>query len=338
MAKSQNQKAKILYLAKMLLELTDDDHGLTMNQILARLADAGISAEHKSIYSDMDTLRGLGLDIVKRGSARNTEYAIGERDFRYEELMMLVVAVESSKFLTHDMSSSLIDKLKTLTSAPSAAQLQGCIQSCSGPHMSNRHAFYHLHTIIDAIENGHQISFVYTHRTLRGFEERGAQRTATPICVLYSEGNCYVATYNQEKDDIYMYRIDHMADVCELEAEAVRCEKTDAFDAERFALQSFGMFSGDVRTVTLLVHESCLNAVYDRFGTAELKVINVPDAWAQGKWARVVVDVIPSPPFYGWVAGFNGNVMIEHPTQVVEAYKQQLQHALEGPQALRAQE
>lgn len=333
MAKSQNQKAKLLLVAKMLLQQTDDDHGLTMAQILANLAEAGIDAEHKSIYNDIGVLRAFGLDVVKRGSARNTEYAIGERDFRYEELMMLVAAVESSRFLTEEMSSKLIEKLSMLASTYAADKLRSSIQACNGVHMDNRHVFYHIQAILAAIENGHQISFRYAHRTLHGMEERpvekGFQRVVTPICLLYSEGNVYASAYREDIDDISIFRIDHMADVRELETEAAQNDKIERFDPERFALQSFGMFSGDAQSVTLLVHESCINAVYDRFGDSAI-VINASDDWANGSWARAVVEAIPSPQFYGWVAGFAGNIYIEGPQAVLKEYEHQLMQAMRG--------
>lgn len=67
MAKSHNQKAKILYLEQMLRE-TGEDHVVTMQDILAGLMEYGIHAERKSIYDDIEALRDFGLDVkYKRG-------------------------------------------------------------------------------------------------------------------------------------------------------------------------------------------------------------------------------------------------------------------------------
>ena len=67
MAKSHNQKAKILYLARMLRE-SGENHVLSMQDILAVLTEYGIQAERKSIYDDMETLRDFGMDVrFKRG-------------------------------------------------------------------------------------------------------------------------------------------------------------------------------------------------------------------------------------------------------------------------------
>lgn len=67
MAKSHNQKAKILYLAQMLRE-SGENRVLSMQEILENLLEYGIQAERKSIYDDMQTLRDFGMDIrFKRG-------------------------------------------------------------------------------------------------------------------------------------------------------------------------------------------------------------------------------------------------------------------------------
>ena len=67
MAKGINQKGKILYLEKILRE-TSETHPCTMQEIIGRLQESGVSAERKSIYDDMEVLRNFGMDIkFKRG-------------------------------------------------------------------------------------------------------------------------------------------------------------------------------------------------------------------------------------------------------------------------------
>ncbi|MDO4308262.1 MAG: WYL domain-containing protein [Eubacteriales bacterium] len=67
MAKSHNQKAKILFLAQMLRE-SGENRVLSMQDILAGLQEYGIQAERKSIYDDLEALRDFGMDVrFKRG-------------------------------------------------------------------------------------------------------------------------------------------------------------------------------------------------------------------------------------------------------------------------------
>ena len=74
MAKSQNQKLKLIYLVRLMQENTDDEHGLTMSEIISELSRFDIKAERKSIYDDFEALRSIGMDIEKNKIGNRTEY------------------------------------------------------------------------------------------------------------------------------------------------------------------------------------------------------------------------------------------------------------------------
>ncbi len=69
MAKSNNQKAKILYLEKMLRE-TGEHQVISMQKILENLEKQGIRAERKSIYDDVEVLRYLEWISAIQGSGQ----------------------------------------------------------------------------------------------------------------------------------------------------------------------------------------------------------------------------------------------------------------------------
>lgn len=54
---------------KILLENTDDEHGMTLAEISDALGEYGIDAERKTLYNDIEVLCLFGLDI-ERGRAR----------------------------------------------------------------------------------------------------------------------------------------------------------------------------------------------------------------------------------------------------------------------------
>ena len=47
------QKQKLLILQQILLAETDEDHGLTLEQLAQELARRGVTAERKSLYSEI---------------------------------------------------------------------------------------------------------------------------------------------------------------------------------------------------------------------------------------------------------------------------------------------
>ena len=76
MAKSERQKLKLLILRDYLRSHTDEQHPVSMQQILAALEGEGIRAERKSVYDDLDTLRDYGMEI-RKVSGKNGGYCAG---------------------------------------------------------------------------------------------------------------------------------------------------------------------------------------------------------------------------------------------------------------------
>ena len=59
-----SHKQKLLILQKILLEKTDENHSLTVVDIIKELEDVGIKVERKTVYDDINTLASFGMDIV----------------------------------------------------------------------------------------------------------------------------------------------------------------------------------------------------------------------------------------------------------------------------------
>ena len=72
MPKGAKQKLKLYHLSQIMIKKTDDEHFLTMPEILSFLEAEGITADRKSIYDDFDALRDLGIDIIGEQEVRNT--------------------------------------------------------------------------------------------------------------------------------------------------------------------------------------------------------------------------------------------------------------------------
>lgn len=63
MANQRMQKQKLLEILRLLQQEADNEHPLKCSEIIARLSQKGMSAERKSVYSDIDILRQAGWDI-----------------------------------------------------------------------------------------------------------------------------------------------------------------------------------------------------------------------------------------------------------------------------------
>ena len=56
MPKGTNQKLKLYRLAQIMLEKTDEEHYITMSEIMEELKQYDITADRKSIYNDLRDL------------------------------------------------------------------------------------------------------------------------------------------------------------------------------------------------------------------------------------------------------------------------------------------
>lgn len=110
MAKSDDQKLKILYIRDYLERCSHENHPVSTAELLVFLDSKGISCERKTIYRDIAALQEYGLDIVQK-KGKSGGYYIATRNFELPELKLLVDAVQSSRFLTAKKSMELIQKL-----------------------------------------------------------------------------------------------------------------------------------------------------------------------------------------------------------------------------------
>ena len=109
MAKRSNQKLKLLYLSKILLENTDERNAMTMSQILRELEKCGVRAERKSIYDDIEALRVFGID-VQTVRDRYVKYYALKNDFDLAELKLIFDLVSASGIVSENKSRELMKK------------------------------------------------------------------------------------------------------------------------------------------------------------------------------------------------------------------------------------
>ena len=122
MPKRSNQKLKLLYLYKILLEQTDAQNGLTLAQISGELLKYGITAERKTLYDDIEALKLFGVDIATRRD-RSVRYFVASREFSPESLKLIADLLDSSSLLSPKDKEQTLRKLARLGGKSSSALL-----------------------------------------------------------------------------------------------------------------------------------------------------------------------------------------------------------------------
>ena len=78
MPKGTNNKFKLYRLAQIMMEKTDEDHYITMPEIMAALAEYEITADRKTIYADLKDLEQLGIEVEGEPIGNRYHYYVVE--------------------------------------------------------------------------------------------------------------------------------------------------------------------------------------------------------------------------------------------------------------------
>ncbi len=323
---AKNQKLKTLYLMEYLCHNTDGEHGVTTEEILAHLASLGVTAERKSIYSDIELLRNYGMDIdIVRD--KRTEYRLLSREFQLPELKLLVDAVGASRFITRKKSLDLIKKLEKFCSIYEARELRRSVHVDHRIKSMNESIYYNVDAIHYAINNDRQLSFLYFNYSLtkeRVLRRGGAPYIVCPLALTFSDGNYYLYAFEAAHDEVRTYRVDRMTSTDPLAQKREMPNALHSFDPAVHTNEMFSMYSGQRQAVTLSFVNALATVVLDRFGA---DVILMPDGTDR---FTVTVDVFVSPNFLGWLFGFGADVHIVAPAEVAAQFGEMAANAAQA--------
>ena len=319
MAKGSNQKLKLIYLIKILLEKTDDNHSITMPEMIEALAAYDVTAERKSIYTDIDTIRELGIDVIGEQKGKTFYYHVADRQFELAELKLLVDVIQSSKFITARKSKELIKKLEGLASEHEAKQLQRQVYVSGRIKTMNESIYYNVDEIHNAIASNRKIKFQYFQWNVKKemeLRKEGKFYEISPWALSWDDENYYMIGFDAEADMIKHYRVDKMLKIGYVEEPREGRELFEKFDMAAYARKSFGMFGGEEQYVKLLCDNSLAGVIIDRFGK-EVMMVPVDEGHFNAN-----VNVAVSEPFLGWVFALGDKVKITGPENVVEQMKE----------------
>ena len=322
MPKGTNQKFKLYRLAQIMLEKTDEDHYITMPEIIESLKAYEITADRKSIYNDLKDLEQLGIEVEGEPVGNKYHYHVVSRSFELPELKLLVDAIQSSKFITEKKTNTLIKKLETLVSKYDAMKLQRQVYVSGRIKTMNESIYYNVDEIHNAISENKKIRFQYYRWNLKKEMELrhdGAYYHISPWGLSWDDENYYLVGYDSDAEQIKHYRVDKMLHIEMSEDDREGKEHFKKLDMADYAKKSFGMYGGTEQTVKLLVENQLAGVMIDRFGK-DINMIPKDD-----EHFTVNVDVKVSGPFFGWIISLGEGVKIIAPDEVVEQMKTEVE-------------
>lgn len=312
MAKTDNQKLKILYILDYLQKNSHQDHPVRASELTAMLDSRhNIHCDRKTVYSDILALQDYGVDI-ESVPGRNGGFYIASRSFELPELKLLIDAVLSSRFLTEKKSRELIEKLCSQCSVYDARLMRRDVLVSGRVKSMNETIYYNVDAIQDAITENRQISFRYFDYALDGSRRyRNRDYLASPYGLCQDNENCYLLALSP-RHGVTSYRVDRMSDIVVMEEKREPCPELSGKALIAHANRLFQMYSGEETTVKLRFHRSLVNVVFDRFGT---DIMLIPEG---DEHFVFTVNVAVSPMFLSWVIGFGNKAKVLHPQSVID--------------------
>ena len=320
MPKGTNQKFKLYRLAQIMLERTDDEHYITMPEIISQLGKYEITADRRSIYQDLRDLEALGIEVEGEPEGKGYHYHVVSRPFELPELKLLVDAIQSSKFITEKKTNELIRKLEKLVSRYEAMGLQRQVYVSGRIKTMNESIYYAVDTIHNAISENRKIRFQYYQWNVKKemvLRRDGAYYHISPWGLSWDDENYYLVGYDSDAGEIRHYRVDKMIHIRMSEESREGKEHFRKLNMADYTRKSFGMFGGREQSVKLLVDNSLAGVIIDRFGK---DVMMIP---ADGDRFTVNVTVMVSRQFLGWIFSLGEKVKILGPEDVTEQMREE---------------
>ncbi len=319
MSRGTNQKFKFTYLMKIMLEKTDDEHSLTMPQIMEELEKYDVTAERKSIYTDFqDMTEKFGVEIIKEQIGRETYYHVGAREFELAEVKLLIDAIQSSKFITQTKSRELITKIKSFVSEHQAKQLQRQVYINDRVKTMNESVYYNVDDIHTAINQNKKIRFKYFKwdiNTKLVPRHNGDWFIVSPWALTWDDENYYMVAFDDLDSKIKHYRVDKMMHISIEEEKRSGRDVFRNFDMAEYSKATFGMYQGQKAKVKIQFANYMCGVFIDRFGK-DISFRPIDD-----EHSELHVDVNVSPQFFGWIFSLGKDVKVTGPSEVVERMK-----------------
>lgn len=307
MARRSNQKLKLLCLSKILLDNTDERHGLTLSQILSELQAYGIEAGRKSLYDDMEALRVYGLDIRTKRD-RYVRYYVHNRNFDRAEIRLLIDAISGSPMLTEKRSNELVKKLNALRGASQVSA------GCYAQKSFSEDVYNNVNTICKAIELGQRLNFrcfEWNSRKQRILVSGGEFFTVSPQRLAFRDGKYILSAFDHTTKKQTEFSVDRIINISILNTPSETVAASDGTDGNALV------------SVCLRCDNSAAGEIFDRFGIGVTILSN------RDEYFEVAVKSALDERFYSWLFAMGSKAKIISPDGAAEEYKRLLLERLE---------
>ena len=264
-------KEKLLYVLER-LKKTDEQHPVNTNELIAYLAEKGVTAERKSVARDIAALREAGYSIIlcdelKRG------YYMTDQLFEDYELKIIADAVSGAKFITYDDSVSIIDKLCEMASPTGEEIIKEHTFVDEKIKSKNKKVRFNIDRVITAIKTGKRITFQYFEFAPDGkmqLKRDGHTYEISPYYLCWDDDSYFLIGNSKSHDHLIHFHVEMMTNV-EITRTPIRPrneieELRGSFSIGEYVRRSVNMYGGESVRLVLECSEKIAKDVRTEFG------------------------------------------------------------------------
>lgn len=317
-----DNKERLLRLMTIFTQETDEDHELSLDEIILRFKQIygpDVKLNKNSLKDDINHLINHSFDVTinQEKDGLPKYYSHQYRLFELHELRMLIDAVVSAKFITKQETRQLIDKIRKLTSAHQGKKLQNEIQVDSSIKSESPYIRLAIHDLHQAISERRIIEFQYGRYDIDkkfNLSHGGSLYKVKPYALTWANDFYYLIAYYYDAGEIRHYRVDRLRNV-EVMNESFPYE---AFDVSKYVQSTFHMFAGDEEWIKIKFHNQLINVIIDKFGkNVDIKKQD-EDHFILSTKARISGGLV------NWILSFGSKAKVISPVSLSDTVKQEI--------------
>lgn len=313
-----------IFVLYHILQNTDEEHQMTMKEILCEMELLGCQSSRYSVGRYMKQMMEEENIEIMVGRGRGAKYYLNKIGLEKETVAILSDMIVASKIFDKQISRKVIEQLTAYTSIHRGMGKAYTRQLSDILKIENEKILYVVSDILEAMNQGVQIQFQYMEWTTKKKLEVKGDRiyTVNPWKLFWKDDRYYLFGYDVKETDGELkerhYRVDKMKNITLLKSKRENGEQFEKLDIELYVSKRIGMFSGREEKITALVPQNLVGVFLDQFGI-KIQISKKKDV---DNRYTISFYAVPSNNLYGWLHSFVGvevvrplkirNEIIEH--------------------------
>lgn len=315
-------RANTICLYKILEKYSDEEHILTMKEIISYfMDDYSLKIDRRTVYSAIETLMELDYDISSYDENKKGYY-LRTRAFEQSEIRLMMDAVYSFHSIPPTQTADLIKKLQAMLSINCRSAYKHLTTVYSARKTENRTVFYNIGLLDEAISKRRKVRFTYMQYQLdkRLHPRRKEKYIVSPYGMVCENQNYYVVCVKEGKKTHSYYRIDLMKDIDIMDLPLdIKPSEIDLDSTKKIVYA----FAGKQEEIVLRCKNSVIGGLIDRFGT-EPRISKLDDEHFEAR-----LRAVPQGVMY-WTMQYLSDVEIISPSSMRQAAIEFLRSNLYG--------